>query len=366
MNPLKLAAPGQENLRDRSDDPALKAKQDAAKKFEGVLMQQLLSVMRQTAKSGGMGASDGASGQYTSMFDEVIADKLAEGGGIGLAKALMESFGEDEQQALPAQTGQALNGLMLPSGMRRNDTPSVTPPLPGLRGATAKLAQAAYAISAPEGGKQWAREGTLTERDLASKIETQSSKGAQHFAVKEAGGYTDAYKCNLFAFEAARRAGFAVPVVNRDSGYGFPTSNSVTTDAQDGSVRGGWADVVSPQRLAELREKLDRGEVALMLSGSGSDGRHGHMAVVEKIHDVKFDKDGQVSRIEFDGYEARADGAQHLTRRSWNRKGHGEDSKLARNGFGQIQMLALRPSASPQTPEIRLSETIDRAWGKTP
>jgi Rod binding domain-containing protein len=359
MNPLtKLPLAGQPNAK--REDPDYLKKQEAAKKFEGVLMQQLLNVMRQTAKSGGMGASDGASGQYTSMFDEVIADKLAEGGGIGLASAVMRSFGEDERQPLASESQGALTGLSMP---QRRD---VTPPLTGLKGATAKLAHAAYAISAPEGGKQWAREGTLTTRDLASTLETQSSKGTQHFAVDEAGGYTDAYKCNLFAFEAARRAGFAVPVVNRDSGYGFPTSNSVTTDAQDGSLRGNWAEVVSPQRVGELRDKLDRGEVALMLTGSGSEGRHGHMAVVEKIHDVQFDAQGQVSRIEFDGYEARQDGAQHLTRRSWNLTGHGEDSKLARNGFGQIELLALRPSATPQAPEIRLSELNDRARGKTP
>jgi Rod binding domain-containing protein len=360
MNPIKLAAPGQENVQRKTEDAEYLKKQEAAKKFEGVLMQQLLSVMRQTAKSGGMGGSEGASGQYTSMFDEVIADKMAEGGGIGLASAVMRAFGEDERQPLASENKAALTGMSLP---QRRD---VTPPLPGLQGATAKLARAAYAISAPEGGKQWAREGTLTTRDLASKIETQSSKGAQHFAVDEAGGYADAYKCNLFAFEAARRAGFAVPVVNRDSGYGFPTSNSVTTDAQDGSLRGDWADVVSPQKIGELKDKLARGEVALMLTGSGSEGRHGHMAVVEKIHDVQLDEHGQVSRIEFDGYEARQDGAQHLTRRSWNLKGHGEDSKLARNGFGSIELLALRPSANPQTPEIRLSEAIEKGRGKTP
>ncbi|HEY6881825.1 MAG TPA: rod-binding protein [Polyangiales bacterium] len=362
MNPLKLgAAPGQENVQQKQDDAAYKAKQEAAKKFEGVLMQQLLNVMRQTAKSGAMGASDGASGQYTSMFDEVIADKLAEGGGIGLADAVMRSFGEEPRQPLASEGKGALSGMGLP--LRTRD---VTPPLPGLSGATAKLAQAAYAISAPEGGKQWAREGTLTTRDLGSSIETQSNKGVQRFAVQEAGGYTDAYKCNLFAFEAARRAGFAVPVINRDSGYGFPTSNAVTADAQDGSLRGDWADVVSPSRVGELKQKLERGEVALMLTGSGNDGRHGHMAVVEKIHDVQFDEHGAVSRIEFDGYEARQDGAQHLTRRSWNLKGHGEDSRLARNGFGRIELLALRPSATPQAPEIRLSEAIGRARGKTP
>jgi hypothetical protein len=364
--------PEQQKAHDRGEDPANKSRIEAAKKFEGILMHQLLAVMRNSAKSGGMSESSGASGQYTAMFDEAIADKMAEGGGIGLSAALIEGMGgepEHARQALPGQGASGLAGIGMPSsaGGLRPVTPPLSPPVPGLSGATAKLAQAAYAISAPEGGKQWAREGTLTERDLASGLQTPTANGGvARFAVKDAQGYRDAYKCNLFAFEAARRAGFEVPVINRDRGYGFPTSNTVTDDAQDGQMRGDWAQVVPKDQIGALQEKLKKGEVGLMLAGSGKEGHHGHMAVVERIHDVQVDEHGDVSRIEFDGYEARADGAQHLTRRSWNRVGHGEDSKLARNGFDNIELLALRPAKTPEAPEIRLTAGARSSGGNAP
>jgi hypothetical protein len=123
---------------------------------------------------------------------------------------------------------------------------------------------------------------------------------------------------------------------------------------------------VPTSQIGELKSKLERGEAAVMLTGAGSDGRHGHMAVVERIHDVQLDKNGEVNRIVFDGYEARADGAQHLERRTWNRTGHGEDSKLARNGFGNIELLRLRPAATPQAPEIRLSDGVRPSRSNTP
>ncbi len=369
---VKVDGSAPQQARERNEDPAQRARIDAARKFEGILMQQLLKVMRSTAKGGGMMSSEGASGQYMSMFDEVIAERMAEGGGIGLADSVLKALGGDAQgstQSLASERS-ALAAARASQGGIAPAKSAVTAPLPNLQGATAKLAQAAYAISAPNGGKQWAREGTLTERDLASSIETPAAGGVARFSVAQAQGYRDAYKCNLFAFEAARRAGFEVPVVARAAGWGYPTSNTVTEDAQDGSLRGDWAQVVqldrSGQKLADLQDKLAKGQVALMLTGSGSEGRHGHMAVVERIHELELDAHGEVKHIEFDGYEARVDGAQHLARRSWNRQGSGEDEKLARNGFSTIQLLALRPAQDPQAPEIRLSDSVRETRSSTP
>lgn len=354
---LKIA--GQEQAAHaRAADPKDKQRLEVARKFEGILMQQLLKAMRSTAKSGGMMGSEGASGQYMSMFDEVLAERMAEGGGIGLASTLAESFG-----AAPASSTQSLSGtggaIAMPSvsgGIALAPSAQGEPTLPGLSGATARLAKAAYALTAESGGKQWGREGTLSERDLASRIETRTGDGVARFSVNDAGGYRDAYKCNLFAFEAARRAGFEVPVVARAQGWGFPASNTVTADAKDGALRGAWAEVVPKERVGDVQGMLERGEAAIMLTGSGKDGRHGHMAVVERVHRVDLDEHGEVKHIEFDGYEARIDGAQHLTRRSWNRHGSGEDKKLARNGFETIQLLALRPSHTPEQPEVKLSQ----------
>lgn len=331
------------------------AKLDAARKFEGLLVQQLLQVMRQTAKSGGMGSSSGASGQYLSMFDEVIAERMAEGGGIGLAATLGNALGAEEEGGAQLVTTSMQQGSSFVGASGNNLAGGVSAPLSALQGATARLAQAAYGISARDGGKQWAKAGTLSPADLASQLETPAADGTARFNVLDAKGFQDEYKCNLFALEAARRAGFEVPVLARPRGWGFPSAEAVTSDAQDGSMRGNWAEVVQPGQVKELAGKLERGELAVMLTGSGSEGRHGHMAVVERIHAVELDQDGSVKRIDFDGYEARADGAQHLVKRSWNRFGHGEDVPLARNGFDRIQLLALRPAASPEKPEVLVS-----------
>lgn len=344
----------------KTPDKVNEAKLDAARKFEGLLVTQLLQVMRQTAKSGGMGSGDGASGQYLSMFDEVIAERMSEGGGIGLAATLGDALGvkvEGRSQLVTTslQQGGLSGGGSNGMGSGTNVSGGITPPLPTLQGATARLAQAAYGISARDGGKQWAKAGTLSPADLSSQLATPAADGTAHFNVLDAQGFTDEYKCNLFALEAARRAGFEVPVVARPRGWGFPTAETVTSDAQDGSMKGDWAEVVQPGQVKELAGKLERGELAVMLTGSGSEGRHGHMAVVERIHNVELDRDGSVKRIDFDGYEARADGAQHLVKRSWNRFGHGEDVPLARNGFDTIQLLALKPAATPEKPEVPLS-----------
>lgn len=335
--------------------PVENAKLEAARKFEALLVQQLMQVMRSTAKSGGMMSSSGASGQYLSMFDEMVSEKIAEGGGFGLSGTLVQALGGEPGADAPLVTTSLQRGGAV-SPLLPGVHGGVAPPLPSLEGATARLAHAAYALSARDGGRQWAKQGTLSPADLASQLEIQTADGgAARFNVLDAQGYQDSYKCNLFALEAARRAGFEVPVVARARGLGFPTSETVTDDAQDGSLRGDWAQVVSSAQMGELPDKLARGELAVMLTGSGTEGRHGHMAVVERIHHVELDRDGSVKRIEFDGYEARVDGAQHLMRRSWNRHGAGEDDPLARNGFGRIEILALKPAHSPEKPEVLVS-----------
>lgn len=344
LGAIKAGAPP--GLTPPARDKAAEARLDAARKFEALVMQQLLSVMRATAKNGGMMGSSGASGQYLSMFDEVIAERLAEGGGIGLSEVLVQALGGTSSESHGAANTQP--ALPSPHG-------GVTPPLPNLEGATARLAHAAYALSVPDGGKQWSKEGTLTPRDLASPLATPTKEGTAHFNVRDAQGYRDAFKCNLFALEAARRAGFQVPVVARERGWGFPTSNALTHDAADGRLRGDWARVIRGSELGGLPEKLAQGELGVVLTGSGTEGRHGHMAVVERIHRMELDAHGELSRIEFDGWEARKDGAQHLTRRTWSRDGAVDDQRRARTGFGRIELLALRPAAAPEKAEIPLS-----------
>jgi Rod binding domain-containing protein len=344
-----------------SNEPGDAAK--VAQQFEAVLLQQLISVMRNTAKSGGLMSDSGASGQYLAMLDQALADQIAEGGGIGLARTFVTALdGGEDGEAETSSLGIGSRSLSMPLGPRAQSLR----PTPTLAGATKRLAQAAYGLAARDGGKQWGREGTLTAADLGGTTVAAPAGEAAHFAVEDAQGYHESYKCNLFALEAARRAGFQVPLVARARGLGYPTSNTVTEDASDGSLRDNWATVVSPERVEQLTSMLERGEVALLLSGHGEDGRHGHMAVVEKIHAVKLGAHGEIDRIEFDGYEARVGGAEHLTRRTWNRQGQGLDQRLARNGFGNIEILALRPAEERQGREIPAQSPLTRSRLESP
>ncbi len=332
-------------------ESAHKEQLDAAHKFETLLVQQLLHVMRSTVKSGGLASSEGAGGQYLAMFDEVVAERVAEGGGIGLESVLMQAMSGTSAAPTAMQSLRQPGSELKPYAM---GTPP-SPPPPGLAGATLKLATAAYGMSLPASGKQWSREGVLTERDLAGPPVARGDGEQVHFSVRAANGYRDAFKCNLFALEAARRAGFEVPLVSRAHGVGFPSSGVITADAADGTLRGDWARPVSGPEVPTLIDRLGRGEIGVLLSASGTEGRLGHMAVVERIHHLELDASGDIRHIEFDGWEARKDGAQHLERRTWNLYGHGEDSPRARNGFGRIEVLALKPANKAQGPDTSLN-----------
>jgi hypothetical protein len=170
--------------------------------------------------------------------------------------------------------------------------------------------------------------------------------------VRDARGYQGYYKCNLFALELARRAGFSVPVIGRARGWGFPAPNRLARDAADGRLEGGWASVATGEDAAALDRDVRRGARAFALVGEATGERAGHMAVIERVHEVRYGDDGRVDRIVFSGWEARERGAQHLTRRTWNRVGHPGGTQ-ARNGFERIEILQLRQAAG--APEVRLS-----------
>jgi hypothetical protein len=127
----------------------------------------------------------------------------------------------------------------------------------------------------------------------------------------------------------------------------------VVRDAADGQLRADWARVVTQEGEAPLVASGERGDRAFVLAGSGSAGHAGHMAVVERIHSVEYDAAGQVQRIVFDGWEARATGAQRLEGRVWSRVGH--PSPGARNGLSQIEVLELARPSEGETPETPTS-----------
>src|SRR4029079_11119036 len=128
--------------------------------------------------------------------------------------------------------------------------PSSGAPLAGLTGGLQAVAREMI----PNGNApQWGREGRLTYADLNSDFETQGRDGVARFNVQDAAGFQGVYKCNLFAFEMVRRAGFQVPLMGRRHGWGYLGPDSVTADATQGHLRGEWGRVAT----GETAESLD-------------------------------------------------------------------------------------------------------------
>lgn len=336
-----------------------KAKHDAeikkvSKQFESVLVNQLLSVMWKTTTQS-MGGDK--AGQYQQMFQSAFADHIVSGGGIGLSRMIeggLRGRGEDAANVqLPRElsaglTAGELGAVAHPNVGRSLSIDATRPVEPGV-GVMASVQNVAAQMLDGGGSDRWARNGTLTEADLPSDFTTAAPGGEARFNVRDANGYQGYYKCNLFALEVARRSGLQVPVVAREAGWGFPSSNRITQDASDGSLQAGWAKVATGASPAAMQEALRAGEVAFLLVGSGAGDRHGHMAVVERPRAIEYDDAGQVQRIVFDGWEAQPGGARHLQERAWNRAGHAGQSS-DRNGLTDIEIIQLnRPTPDTGT-----------------
>ena len=292
-------------------------------------------------------------------MDDALADQLASSGGVGMAPLLERSFGgTPEEPDLRTRMTAAERYGSLVGTVHRPSLPSYEAPR-YTTGATGRLQRAAQAIMDGGAAQRWSRDGRLTEQDLASDFATTHSDGTAHFNVHDAGGYEGHYKCNLFAFELARRAGFQVPVVGRYRGWGYPTPNDVTEEASSGRVQGDWARLATRDATGELASDVSSGRRGLLLTGS-AEGRAGHMAVVERVHEIERTADGSIRRIVFDGWEARSGGAQHLTRRTWNLRNH-PGGNLARNGFSQIEILELRTAEGAESQEIPVSGRAGRS-----
>lgn len=81
--------------------------QDAAQRFEQVLVQQLVQEMRRTTSplgGDGMFGGGAGSGTYEDWFDLSLARHLTHGDGIGIARELMQQW---ERQGLIPKAGDA-------------------------------------------------------------------------------------------------------------------------------------------------------------------------------------------------------------------------------------------------------------------
>lgn len=331
-----------------------KGASEAAAQFESLLLHELIKVMRKTAPSGSLfGGDNFASEMHTQMFDEQLSQSLSAGKGIGLRAVIERAFGVSDAAVSPPRPP--------PKELRRAPLfPTVDAPAiaigAAVPGATGELQRTAASMLAdPVAAERWAREGRLGVTELGSSFATEEAAGVARFNVHDAAGFQGSAKCNLFALELARRSGYQVPVIGRSRGWGYPTPDRIAEDAADGRLKRDWARVVTGQSAESLDAAVRSGERAFLLTGSG-DGEHaGHMAVVERVHEVHYDDQGQVERVVFDGWEARTKaGAQHLSRRTWNVVGHG-GGNLARNGFARIELLELRRAESADGAEIPLS-----------
>jgi len=319
----------------------------AAEQFEGILIQQLWKTMRQTVQGGLLGDSPG-SGTYLGMIDEAVAGQIARDGGIGLRDTLMSAFG--------AQAGAAPQGTTELESFHVDGHRPAPEPATGARleGAAGRLQAVAREMLRPESAQRWSREGSLTPEDMTSDFSAEVPGGVARFNVRDAAGYHGYYKCNLFALEMARQAGFSVPLVPRSHGFSYPSPDSLASDAADGSLRAHWGRVATGESAESLDVAVQSGDRAFLLTASGRDGHAGHMGVVERIHSVDYGEDGEVRRVVFDGWEARQNGARHLTRRTWNVHGN-PGGENARAGLGRIEIIELAAPREGEAPEVPLS-----------
>ncbi|MCP4679836.1 MAG: hypothetical protein GY854_30960 [Deltaproteobacteria bacterium] len=285
--------------------PEIRTPVQAAKAFETMMLQQLLRSMSKTVgKSEFLGG--GFEGNlYGEMFVSAIAEKAA-GKGLGLGDMIQRALGVDERiSGKISSLGNTLRGM----GAYRAAVSGATEPP-----ANHALANVADMWLSQEAPARWGREGALTSQDLAADLITEGVGGAAAFNVRDASGYQGHPKCNLFAFEMLRRAGYSVPVRPRSRGWGYPGADAVARWSENGDIEG-WARVRSGATAADL-DAVARGGQPLLLASSAPENRAGHMAVADRIHEVKRNAEGKIVTIEYSGWEAGSKRASY-GRRVW-------------------------------------------------
>ncbi len=105
----------------RADDP--KAIQAAARQFESLFLNQLLKSMRDAQKGDGEGLFDSnESRMYTGLLDEQLANRIANGPGIGMADMVISQIDRSRAMARAAEQasgaapaiGEVKNGQAMP------------------------------------------------------------------------------------------------------------------------------------------------------------------------------------------------------------------------------------------------------------
>jgi Rod binding domain-containing protein len=302
----------------------------AAQDFEALLLTQLMATMRRTVPEGMFG--NGTDSQiWRSMMDEALASQMAQAGGIGLADLLAAQLGGSETDEDAAGLTEALRaGRARHAYSTANDAVSGRPAV----GALERVRQAAGDMLSDRGWV-WGRAGRLTPVDLTNDYVTREDDGVAAFNVHDAAGFEDCYKCNLFAFELAYRAGLSVPLMGRGRGWGYFGPDGIVRQVEGGRLDGRWAIDADGLDEAALERAREQGR-PFMLVGEGRDDRAGHVGIVDEVHRIERDADGGIRRIEYSGWEANGDGA-HYRRRTW--------------GVGRFQTIHLLELREPRPGE---------------
>ena len=304
---------------------------EAAKAFETLMLKQLMKSMTKTIGSSGLFGSGFEGGMYSDMFSDAIAESAA--GGSGLSDMIMQALDVDERASAALQSIGRSAGRGI-SAYRAMVTGKAEQP------ENAHLASVVNDWMDPYTAHRWGKAGTLSSAELGAELVTEGKGGDARFNVNDAEGYRDYPKCNLFAFEMLRRSGYAVPVRARARGWGFPGAESTTRRAARGDTEG-WAT----RRTDESVESLDaaaRGGVPLLLTSSAPDERAGHMAVADRIHRIERNTSGDISVVEYSGWEAGSKRAGY-GRRVWRLEGI---QGSGRGGLDHIEILEPSPAHS--------------------
>lgn len=319
------ASAGFDSVRPRIETP-----QQAASAFESLMLKQLFTVMSKSAGGAGMFGKGFAGDVYNDMFADALAQK-ASGSGLGMAQMIRSALGVEERTAQTAATSRfTANAVRALQSYKAAVTGDIEPPQ------NAQLAALTGQWLSGDAAARWGKDGALTPEDLAPDIVTEGEGGPAAFNVEDASGYEGHPKCNLFALEMLRRSGFTVPVRARSHGWGFPGADAVTRMARDGASTE-WATRLTGS-TTEALDALARSGTPLLVSSSATDGRVGHMAVVDRVHNIERTKDGDIAVIEYSGWEAGTQKAGY-GRRVWRLEGV---PGSGRGGLEGIEVLAPR------------------------
>lgn len=65
---------------------------EATQQFEGLFLNQMMEAMRRTAPKGGILSANSGEQMFRQMFDQEIAQRMAQSGGVGIGEMLYKQF----------------------------------------------------------------------------------------------------------------------------------------------------------------------------------------------------------------------------------------------------------------------------------